>query len=119
MWIELSDEPKFSYAQDIMLVNTVFFLTGEHVPHILGLLNSKLITWYFKHCLGTTSGVGTNRWLKYTIEQTPISAPSEKIEQLVAQINSQYDKQLDAQLDRLVCHQYGLDKIEIDFIINL
>ena len=53
VWIELSDEPKFSYAQNVMSVNTVFFLTGEHVLHILGLLNSKLITWYFKHCIGT------------------------------------------------------------------
>ena len=41
VWIELSDEPKFSYAQNVMSVNTVFFLTGEHVLHILGLLNSK------------------------------------------------------------------------------
>ena len=76
VWIELADEPKFSYAKNIISVNTVFFLTGEHVLHILGLLNSKLITWYFKHCIGTTSGVGTNRWLKYTIEQIPISEHS-------------------------------------------
>ena len=114
----MSDEPKFSYVQDIMSVNTVFFLTGEHVLHILGLLNSKLITWYFKHCVGTTSGVGTNRWLKYTIEQIPISKQNEQIEQLVAQINSQYEVALDAQLNKMVCLQYGLNDIEMDFIIN-
>ena len=118
VWIELSDEPKFSYVQDIMSVNTVFFLTGEHVLHILGLLNSKLITWYFKHCIGTTSGVGTNRWLKYTIEQIPISKQNVQIEQLVAQINSQYEVVLDAQLNKMVCLQYGLNDIEMDFIIN-
>ena len=118
VWIELSDEPKFSYAKDITSVNTVFFLTGEHVLHILGLLNSKLITWYFKHCIGTTSGVGTNRWLKYTIEQIPISEKNEQIERLVALINSQYEAVLDAQLDKLVCKQYGLNDVEMDFIIN-
>ena len=118
VWIELSDEPKFSYAKDITSVNTVFFLTGEHVLHILGLLNSKLITWYFKHCVGTTSGVGTNRWLKYTIEQIPISKKNEQIEQLVARINTQYEAMLDAQLDELVCKQYGLNDNEMDFIIN-
>ena len=119
VWIELSDEPKFSFAQNIMSVNTVFFLTGEHVLHILGLLNSKLITWYFKHCIGTTSGVGTNRWLKYTIEQIPISEPNMQIEQLVSRIISQYDSLLDTQLDKMVCNQYGLSDTEIGFIINI
>ena len=93
-------------------------MTGEHVLHILGVLNSKLITWYFKHCIGTTSGVGTNRWLKYTIEQIPIPAQNEQIEHLVVQINSQYNNLLDAKLDKAVCNQYGLSDVEIDFIIN-
>ena len=118
VWIELSDEPKFSYAKNIISVNTVFFLTGEHVLHILGLLNSKLITWYFKHCIGTTSGVGTNRWLKYTIEQIPISEHNDQIALLVAQINTQYETMLDAQLDNMVCKQYGLNDVEMDFINN-
>lgn len=93
-------------------------MTGEHVLHILGLLNSKLITWYFKHCIGTTSGVGTNRWLKYTIEQIPISEHNDQIALLVAQINTQYETMLDAQLDNMVCKQYGLNDVEMDFINN-
>lgn len=118
VWIELSDEPKFSYVQNIMSVNTVFFLTGEHVLHILGLLNSKLITWYFKHCIGTTSGVGTNRWLKYTIEQIPIAPINIGIEQLVNQICSNLDTTIDRKIDDMVCKQYGLDEEEISFIVN-
>ena len=118
VWIELSDEPKFSYAQNVMSVNTVFFLTGEHVLHILGLLNSKLITWYFKHCIGTTSGVGTNRWLKYTIEQIPIAPINIGIEQLVNQICSNLDTTIDGKIDDMVCKQYGLDEEEICFIVN-
>ncbi len=118
VWIELSDEPKFSYAQNVMSVNTVFFLTGEHVLHILGLLNSKLITWYFKHCIGTTSGVGTNRWLKYTIEQIPIAPINIGIEQLVNQICSNLDTTIDGKIDDMVCKQYGLDDEEICFIVN-
>lgn len=118
VWIELSDEPKFSYAQNVMSVNTVFFLTGEHVLHILGLLNSKLITWYFKHCIGTTSGVGTNRWLKYTIEQIPIAPINIGIEQLVNQICSNLDTTIDRKIDDMVCKQYGLDEEEISFIVN-
>ena len=118
VWIELSDEPKFSYVQNVMSVNTVFFLTGEHVLHILGLLNSKLTTWYFKHCIGTTSGVGTNRWLKYTIEQIPIAPINIGIEQLVNQICSNLDTTIDRKIDDMVCKQYGLDEEEISFIVN-
>ena len=118
VWIELSDEPKFSYVQNVMSVNTVFFLTGEHVLHILGLLNSKLITWYFKHCIGTTSGVGTNRWLKYTIEQIPIAPINIGIEQLVNQICSNLDTKKEKKIDDMVCKQYGLDEEEISFIVN-
>ena len=114
----MSDEPKFSYVQNVMSVNTVFFLTGEHVLHILGLLNSKLITWYFKHCIGTTSGVGTNRWLKYTIEQIPIAPINIGIEQLVNQICSNLDTTIDRKIDDMVCKQYGLDEEEISFIVN-
>lgn len=118
VWIELSDEPKFSFAESIMSVNTVFFLTGEHVFHILGLFNSKLITWYFKHCIGTTSGVGTNRWLKYTIEQIPLAEYSVCLENKVQQINKGYDTQLNKEIDTNVCSLYGLDGMETEFIMR-
>ena len=71
MWIELSDEPKFTIS-DYIPLNTVFFMTGEKLYDIVGILNSPIYKWYFTHCIGTTSGVGTNRWLKYTIENLPI-----------------------------------------------
>ena len=38
VWIELSDEPKFALTENTMSVNTVFFMTGEHILHLLGLL---------------------------------------------------------------------------------
>ena len=109
VWIELSDNPKFALAQNITSANTVFFLTGEHILHLLGILNSKLITWYFHHCIGTTSGVGTNRWLKYTIEQIPISAPNKEIENLVNEISKNYNTVLDKKLDYKICLSYHLN----------
>ena len=118
VWIELSDDPKFAFAQNIISANTVFFLTGKHIHHLLGLLNSKLITWYFKHCIGTTSGVGTNRWLKYTIEQIPIVAVNAKLEDLVNKINEQYSVELDSLIDRMICHLYNLDENETGLIIG-
>ena len=118
VWIELSDEPKFALAKNVMSVNTVFFMTGDHLLHLLSHLNSKLITWYFRHCIGTTSGVGTNRWLKYTIEQIPISQPNSKLERLAMSISQYYTDELNQEIDLLICELYHLDEKEIQYIID-
>ena len=72
VWIELSDESKFTLSANEIPLNTVFFMTGDNLPYLLAFLNSRVILWYFKRCLGSSSGVGTNRWLKFTIEKLPI-----------------------------------------------
>ena len=118
IWIELSDEPKFALAESIMSVNTVFFMTGNHILHILGLLNSKLITWYFKNCLGTTSGVGTNRWLKYTIEQIPIAPVSTELERLGFEISRKYRAEKNTKIDLYACLLYNLSEKETNYIIS-
>lgn len=101
-----------------MSVNTVFFLTGEHVLHILGLLNSKLVSWYFKHCIGTTSGVGTNRWLKYTIELIPLPQASPELESLVSVMNENYCAETDRKIEHLACKLYGLSSEETNYILE-
>ena len=118
VWIELSDDPKFAYAENITSVNTVFFMTGDNILHLLGLLNSKLVTWYFHHCIGTTSGVGTNRWLKYTIEQIPMPPVDSQLEKLSLDISKHYEQGTDTEIDLLVCKLYGLGKEETDYIIG-
>ena len=121
VWIELSDESKFAICDDLVPLNTVFFLTGEHLHHILGMLNSKLIHWYFTTCLGTSSGVGTNRWLKYTIEQLPLVPYSDDtLSQLVIERLSpetEIDK-CEERIDSLICELYGLSLDEMSFIIG-
>ena len=119
VWIELSDEPKFAFAENVTSVNTVFFMTGEHILHLLGLLNSKLISWYFRHCIGTTSGVGTNRWLKYTIEQIPMAPTSVDLEIMAKEICQHYSKDKDNKIELLVCHLYDLNSEEINYISSL
>ena len=121
LWIELSDEPKFCFAEKFVSLNTIFFLTGENIHHILGLLNSKLITWYFKHCIGTTSGVGTNRWLKYTIERLPIAGVDPRVEEfatLLCEDDTENREEIDYKLSHIVCELYKLTPEEIDFISN-
>ena len=121
-WIELTDEAKFAYCENMIVLNTVFFLTGEKLFDILGMLNSTLILFYFRNCLGTTSGVGTNRWLKYTIEQLPLfyNAPKE-LEELVKELlkckNDMHDSsQIDKKIDSLIFTLFGLSAEEIDYV---
>ena len=121
VWIELSDKPQFALCDSLVPLNTVFFLTGEYLEHILGQLNSKLVHWYFTHCLGTTSGVGTNRWLKYTIEQLPLIAYScDRLTDFVkAKAKCADDDELDKKIDYIVCELFNLDFKETEYIMNL
>ena len=120
VWIELSDESKFTICDNYIPLNTVFFLTGSHLSHILGLLNSKLINWYFRNCIGTSSGAGTNRWLKYTVELLPLLSYDSEIETLVnSRLTSDSDQvSLELQIDKVVCKKYGLTDEETEFILE-
>ena len=114
MWIELSDEAKFA-LWDGALVNTAFFLSGAAVEYILGVLNSKLARWYFGF-VGTSSGVGTLRWLKYTIETLPVLQPNldqeRRVVDLVRERIRDARQEIDDRLDRQVCDIYGLTEEE-------
>ena len=72
LWGELSDKPKFVYENKGFYADaTLFSMTGNNLKELTSILNSKLALWYFK-LITTTSGMGTNRWKKYKIEQVPI-----------------------------------------------
>ncbi len=127
IWIELSDLPKFTYSVNEIPLNTVFFMSGENLKYILGCLNSKAIYWYFTKMLGCTSGVGTNRWLKFTMEQLPIptatEAQQDKIISLVDRIlsakqsNPEADTtELESEIDRIVYELYGLTEEEVKIV---
>lgn len=78
IWGELSDQAKFTYDESkIFLNNTTLIMTGENLKYILSTLNSKLAQWYFAQ-ISTSSGMGTNRWLKYKVEQFPIKVISKE-----------------------------------------
>lgn len=120
IWAELSDESKFAMCNDFIPLNTVFFLTGAHLHHILGLLNSKLVHWYFSACLGTSSGVGTNRWLRYTIEQLPLAPfTDDSLSALVAdRLSNTETTDIEEEIDAIVCRRYGLSAAEEEFILE-
>jgi hypothetical protein len=72
LWIELSDNGKFTLDTEKYYVDmTIFFIVGDSLKYLLAILNSKLINWYF-NLICAESGVGTNRWKKVYVEQIPI-----------------------------------------------
>lgn len=127
VWGEISDKPKFAFDDKQHHAEaTTFFMTGERLKFFLAILNSKLSEWYF-HLIGTTTGMGTNRWKKYKIELLPIKEPTakqeKKVEGLVNDIIQIKDgdpsadtTKLEKQIDQLVYELYGLTDEEIDII---
>lgn len=127
VWGELSDEPKFAIDDEKLYPNnTIFFMTGSNLKYISSVLNSKLSKWYFNQ-ISTSSGMGTNRWLKYKIEQLPIKEIGEKerkpFELLVDKIMTQKKKDpsadtstLEAEIDKAVYKLYNLTPDEVKII---
>ena len=100
VWGEISDRSKFAYESDGLCVPeaTTFLMIGKDLPYLLCMLNSPLAEWFFSK-VGTTTGVGTVRWKKYTILELLIPRPSKNIlnttELLVDDyINSRINKEM-------------------------
>ena len=68
VWGEISDRSKFAFEEEGKYIPeaTTFFMTGKDLPYLFCILNSPLSEWLFSK-VGTTTGVGTVRWKKYTI----------------------------------------------------
>lgn len=127
IWGELSDKPKFAYDDGKHYSNnTIFFMVGKNLKYILAILNSKLSEWYFNQ-ISTSSGMGTNRWLKYKVELLPIKDKKETEQKplikLVDKIieekksNPQTDtSELEREIDRLVYELYELTEEEIKIV---
>jgi hypothetical protein len=127
VWGEISDKPKFAYDENNYYAEaTTFIMTGERLKYILAILNSKISQWYFKQ-IGTTTGMGTNRWKKYKIELLPIKLPTQTKEAAIKNIVNQIlslKKQnpkadttaLETEIDQMVYELYGLTKDEIAII---
>jgi adenine-specific DNA-methyltransferase len=125
IWGEISDKSKFSFdTHNYYCEATTFLLTGDKLKYLLAMLNSKLLEWYFNQ-IGTATGVGTNRWKKYTIEQLPIKIPtSETIVEVENYIDliigkNAVDGDANNILNTIVYNQYDLNAEEREYISNV
>lgn len=126
-WIELADIGRFTLVESgVYTLAGTFILSGRHLKFLLAFLNSKIANWYFNQ-ISTNSGVGTNMWKKYKIEQLPVPSVIDSdinpVETFVDQIltlkkqNKDADtKNLESQIDQLVYKLYGLTEEEIKIV---
>ena len=117
------DDSKF------MLDKTCFFISGEKLKFLEGMLTSKIIEWYLER-MCRLLGKRTIQYSKQWIEDIPIASPNEKQEKDVIEIvdeiseniknNSAESQQklnfLIKKLNAKIGEIYNLNEQELDFI---
>ena len=70
VWGEISDKAKFALDEEGKFIPeaTTFLMTGDSLYYLFIFLNSTLSEFQFSQ-IATTTGVGTVRWKKFTIEK--------------------------------------------------
>lgn len=125
VWGEISDKSKFAFDFDgiFMPEATSFYMNGEKIEFLFAALNSSLSEWFFSK-IGTTTGVGTVRWKKYTIEQLLVAKPNEKILQDYLVVFNEFKSKnitisdFSAYSNKLIFSLYGLTEEEIKYVEN-
>lgn len=126
VWGEISDRTKFAIDLDgnFFAEATSFIMSGKNLLFFVAYLNSKLSSYLFSK-LGTTTGVGTIRWKKFTIEQLIVPNVSEEriqqydqfVTKLIEMICKKKDSfQIEKELDFMVYEDFELTEDEVIFI---
>jgi len=96
VWQEIVREPSFAYDNTrIYCEATTFLMTGRNLKYIIGLLNSKPVTFFFKnYYAGGGLGKEGFRYKKAFLEQIPLPPITPQNQSLVQKIESLVDKML-------------------------
>ncbi len=124
-WIDLTEEGRFVYeAQEMFCVNSAYMMTGKSIKYLCAVLNSNIVTWFMRNS-ALNSGMGTTRWVRFTVERIPVPALDRELEQgftdMVQEIMHLGEadakmQHLQATLNQRVCALYGLSKEESIFV---
>lgn len=111
-----------SDVDGFMVGNTGYVLTTSDspertLPHLLGVLNSKIMLYYLDQ-ISTKMDVTGWRWLRQHVELLPIAplAQSQEFEVLVTETNATNQSRNKAALDNFVAKMYNLSTVEINYI---
>ena len=121
-WIDLTEQGRFAYDDSEMFcVNSAYMLTGNSLKYLCAVLNSALVTWFMQNS-ALNSGMGTTRWVRFTVDRIPIpivdvSAQQpfiRAVDRIRHALSTEADTAiLESEIDRLVYELYGLTKHEV------
>lgn len=120
---EIALQNQFTLDTQGLYYDTTAFIIPEASRELLGILNSRLILFYFSKISSQIRG-GYYRWKRQYLEQLPIvtafgaSRQSELTELVKAKLVNPKDEQLEAEIDQLVYELYDLTEEEIKIIEN-
>ena len=105
----------------IMLNNACYLLTGNHLAHILGFLNSSPLIWYSEITNMNKTGVGDAQVGAQNIILFPIpSTINEEVVEIVEQLlSTPANRNLKRILSERIYAIYGLDIEEISYLESL
>jgi hypothetical protein len=125
---DIAKESRMSYSKGVCyLANTAYSITTDNLA-ILGILNSKLIYYYYSKItsvLGDAENGGRLRWIFQYVSPIPfpLLGVNSRIEILVNQILAAKEADpsadttaLEAEIDQLVYQLYGLTEEEIRIV---
>ena len=108
---------EYSYIPEkYLLLDTNYFFATHEPLDMLGLLNSKLVTWWINTEDTPIGNGGAYRHYKYNIERISLPAIDGRLQTFVTDILANKDISLNQQhIDNIVCHLYGLTDEEIAY----
>ena len=127
IWIQLVDEGRFALDDNsYFCIDSTFCITGENLQYLTVLLNSNIVSWYFK-LISPTTGMGTSQWKKIYVEKIPIPKLSyleqtpfiETMSEITNHFkyNTHIDwRTLDNDIQNNIYQLYNLSKSEIEVI---
>ena len=112
-------ETQYSYVtEDFLLLDTNYFFSLGNPFFLLGILNSKLITWWINSEDTAIGSGGAYRHYKYNIEKLPIpNLKIKDISELTELVkNKLTSSNTETEIDHKIYKLYGLNDEEIKFI---
>jgi hypothetical protein len=133
VWADIATIPTFSIVPPNIYMNNTCYMICNAPKWMIGLLNSKLIEWYFPHIASNLSK-GGSRYFKQFVEQIPIikiPKPAQEtfitlVDRILAitededysqnLVKQQQVKVLEHEIDQMVYQLYGLTEKEIRIV---
>ena len=109
VWSDIATEPKFANINEEIYINNTCYMMSNAPEYMIGILNSKLLRWYF-NTIATGLGNSGHRYFKQFVELLPIVKIDENVFDIkLCHKNAKY-------IDEIVFSLYNLSEEEIKHI---